>query len=123
MLEIFFLVVAGSAIAAYARGRGGSPWVWGSVAIGGYFLLGAVLPFALRVSRESDTFPFFWVAGLGWLGLTTLCARFLLGRGRPAPSGLWVCPNCKMLNAHYSVLCEACRQPYGRPGAASAQKP
>jgi hypothetical protein len=40
------------------------------------------------------------------------CTRFLLGIGRAKPSGMWSCPNCKYLNQHYAVVCEACSQPY-----------
>jgi hypothetical protein len=38
-----------------------------------------------------------------------------LGRSLEKPSGMWSCKNCKYLNQHYSVICEACQQPYAKP--------
>ncbi len=56
--------------------------------------------------------PIVWGSlGVG-LGIIAFCARFLLGRSLEKPSGMWSCANCKYLNQHYAVICEACKQPY-----------
>jgi hypothetical protein len=39
MFEIVLLIVAAGGIAAYARGRGGNPFVWGSLGVGGYIAI------------------------------------------------------------------------------------
>jgi len=118
MLEIFFLIISTGAIAAYARGRGGKPWVWGTISVLGYLLvlyLGALINGILRVPPESDARLLPLGAALAWVGIIAFCARFLLGAGRKKPSGMWVCPNCKYLNQHYGVICEACKHAYGQP--------
>jgi hypothetical protein len=39
MLEIVFLLVTTGGIAAYARGRGGNPWLWGTISVAGHLLI------------------------------------------------------------------------------------
>jgi hypothetical protein len=119
VFEIILLIVAGSTIAAYARARGGNPWFWGSLAMGGYFVLAYVAPVFLRVSPDSDARIWTLGAALAWVGVVAFCARFLLGAGAKKPSGMWTCPNCKYLNQHYAVICEACKHPYGQPAPAA----
>jgi hypothetical protein len=115
MLEIVFLILAASGIAAYARGRGGNPWLFGGLAVAGYVLLVDILPIVARLSPDSDNRIWTIAGGVAWVGVIAFCARFLLGSGRKKPSGMWTCPNCKFLNQHYAIMCEACRQPYGEP--------
>jgi len=122
MLEIFLIIIVAGGIATYARARGGNPTLWGAIAIGGYALINYVLPVILAylgrpVSPDSRIW-FFGVAA-AWVAVVAFCARFLLGSGREKPSGMWSCPNCKYLNQQFAVVCEACRQPYGRSPASS----
>ena len=117
MFEIVLLVVAAGGIAAYARGRGGNPYVWGSVGVGGYIVIAYVGPIVLASlghPLDPDSRLWFFVGAVAWIGIVAFCARFLLGRTREKPSGMWSCPNCKYLNQSYAVMCEACRQPYGK---------
>lgn len=113
MLEIAFLMIATGGVAAYARGRGGNPWLWGSVAITGYVVVEYILPPIVRVTPESDTALMFLWGGFAWMGVVALCARFVLGSGKKQASSMWTCPNCKYLNQRYAVICEACQRPYG----------
>jgi hypothetical protein len=118
MFEIILLMVAAGGIAAYARGRGGNPILWGSLGVGGYVLIEYLGPFimaSLGRPLDSDSRLWLFVVAAAWVGVVAFCARFLLGRSREKPSGMWSCPNCKYLNQQYAVVCEACSQPYGKP--------
>ena len=119
MIEIVFLIICTTGIAAYARARGGNPVYWSALSVGGYILIVYVLPTALRLAPHSETRFWMFPAGLGWMGVMALCTRFLIGSGRPKPSGMWVCPNCRFLNQHYAVLCDACQRPYGETKAST----
>ncbi len=117
MFEIVLLIVAAGGIAAYARGRGGNPIVWGGLGVGGYAFLNYVLPVILIYLHRplnSDSRMWLFMVAAAWVGIVAFCARFLLGSSREKPSGMWSCPNCKYLNQQYAVICEACRQPYGK---------
>jgi hypothetical protein len=118
MVEIIFLISSTCGIAAYARGRGGNPLLWGAISVTGYLLIlfaGGLVIGILRVPAESDARLLPLGASLAWVGIIAFCARFLLGAGRKKPSGMWACPNCKYLNRHYAVICEACKHAYGQP--------
>jgi hypothetical protein len=118
MLEIILLIAAASGIAAYARARGGNTYVWGGLGVGGYVLiayLGPIILASLGRPLDPDSRIWLFVAALAWLGVVAFSARFLLGRTREKPSGMWSCPNCTYLNQQYAVLCEACKQPYAKP--------
>jgi hypothetical protein len=118
MFEIVLLIVAAGGIGAYARGRGGNPIVWGSLGVGGYVVIAYLGPVIIAsFARPVDPDYRLWLVagGAAWLGVIAFCARFLLGRTLEKPSGMWSCSNCKYLNQHYAVICEACRQPYAKP--------
>ena len=113
MLEIIILAVVVSAIANLARGRGGSPWVWGTIAVVGY--LGFMWGLAIAIGMAGSTGSILpLVAGWAWLGAVALWTRFGLGMKKDKPEGMWNCPNCRMLNQHYAFVCEACQTPYAR---------
>jgi hypothetical protein len=117
MFEIVLLIVAASGIGAYARGRGGNPIVWSALGVGGYVVIAYLGPVIMAsFARPMDPNDRVWlvVGGAAWLGIISFCARFLLGRSLEKPSGMWSCSNCKYLNQHYAVICEACRQPYAK---------
>jgi hypothetical protein len=117
MFEIVLLIVAAGGIAAYARGRGGNPIVWGSLGVGGYALLNYVVPaimMSLHRPLDPDSRMWLFMVAAAWVGIVAFCARFLLGSTREKPSGKWSCPTCKYLNQQYAVICEACQQPYGK---------
>ncbi|HYA62715.1 MAG TPA: hypothetical protein VED66_05895 [Candidatus Sulfotelmatobacter sp.] len=119
MFEIILLIVATGGIASFARGRGGSPWLWGALTLLGYFAVPTLVMFfdALlgkhpKPTREDAQFLFF-IASISWVAFLAFCARFLLGRKYAQPDGMWSCAHCRYLNQPYAVICEACRQPYG----------
>jgi hypothetical protein len=118
MFEIILLIVTTGGIASFARGRGGKPWLWGTVTVAGYFLVPAVVSFFAvlfgadpKGIKESAQLWFF-VSAIAWVAVLAFSARFLLGRSYAKPDSMWSCPNCKYLNQRYAVLCEACKQPY-----------
>ena len=123
MFEIALLIAATAGIAAFARGRGGKPWLWGTLRVVGYFLVPffvtifAVVFGADPAEVKKDAQLWFFVSAVSWVALLAFCARFVLGRNYAKPDGMWSCPNCKYLNKHYAVVCEACRQPYGKSAA------
>jgi hypothetical protein len=127
MFEILFLFISTGGIAAYARARGGNPYLWGTISVAGFLLiqfLGGLVLGTLGLPRRmasANPTRLFWienaqlivvVLSYAWVGGVALCTRFLIGRGGEKPSGMWSCPNCKYLNQHYAVVCEACQQPY-----------
>ena len=119
MLQIFLLIVTTGGIAAYARGRGGNPWLWGTLSVVGHLLIQFLGGFTLGLlGRANDENALLALAILSWVwvGIIAFCARFLLGIGMQKPDGMWSCSNCKYLNQRYAVICEACRQPYGKKG-------
>jgi hypothetical protein len=118
MFEIIALIVTTGGIAGYARARGGNPWLWGSLSLGGHLLIqfvGGMILGILGYSGNQDAIWILIVASWAWIGVIALCTRFLLGIRHEKPSGMWSCPNCKYLNQHYAVICEACQQPYATP--------
>jgi hypothetical protein len=118
MLEIILLILVTGGIAGFARGRGGKPWLWGTLTVVGYFLVPllvsmlAVLVGANPRTVQENRYLLFYVSALAWVGVLAFCARFLLGRGYAKPDGMWACKNCNYLDKQYAVICEACRQPY-----------
>jgi len=118
MFEIVLLIAATAGIAAFARGRGGKPWLWGTLTVTGYFLvpffvtLFAVLFGADPKEVKQDAQFWFFISAVAWVALLAFCARFLLGRSYAKPDGMWSCSHCKYLNQSYAVVCEACREPY-----------
>jgi hypothetical protein len=117
VLQIFLLIITTGGIAAYARGRGGNPWLWGSLSVVGHLLiqfLGAFVIAALGFARDETAQLLLVIFSWLWIAIIAFCARFLLGMKMEKPDGMWSCPNCKYLNQRYAVICEACRQPYGK---------
>lgn len=116
MLEIAFLIIATSGIAAFARGRGGNTYLWGTMTAGGYLFIAYLLPrFFPPITDPEGTRYLFFAAAIAWVGAIAFCARYLLGsRRKEKPSGMWTCPECKYLNQRYAVQCEACKRPYGK---------
>jgi nitrate/nitrite transporter NarK len=118
MFEIVLLIAAAGGIAAYARGRGGNPYLWGSIGVCGYVLIeyfGPAVMASLGRPLDPDSRMWLIVVAAAWVGIVAFCARFLLGHSREKPSGMWSCANCKYLNQQYAVICEACQQPYAKP--------
>lgn len=118
MGEILLLILTTGGITAFARGRGGKPWLWGTLTVVGYFLV----PFVVTIiaillgadprSVQENKYVWFYASAIVWVAILAFCARFLLGRGYAKPDGMWSCKNCSYLNKQYAVVCEACRQPY-----------
>ncbi len=115
MLEIFGLIVATTGIAAYARGRGGSPLLWGILTVAGYVLLEVGTAVVIHALKGEPNALLGLMLAWAWVGGIALFTRFGLGAGKAKPWGMWTCPNCKYLNAAYAVICEACKQPYVNP--------
>lgn len=116
MLEIIGLVISVTAIAGFARGRGASPLLFGSLAVGGFFLIRML---GMAAGFTGDGALLMTVLSWAWIGAVAFTARFLVGAGRPQPSGLWICSNCHTTNGEHAVICEACRQPWSPPGESS----
>jgi hypothetical protein len=120
MFEIILLIAATAGIAGFARARGGKPVLWGVLTVVGYFLVPFLVSFfavlfgANPKGVKEDAMVWFFVSAVAWVALLAFCARFMLGRNYVKPGGMWSCPNCKYLNQSYAVMCEACRQPYGK---------
>ena|SRR5580704_6804504 len=117
MLEFIFLLIACGGIATFARARGGNPFLRALVAGAGYAAIVWIVPLFVRLPADSNAQIWLLIAAFGWVGAIALVTRFALGSGRKKPSGMWNCPNCRFLNQHYAVVCDACKRPYGEPAA------
>jgi len=109
MFEIIALVIAVTAVASLARGRGKSPFVAGCVAVVGYV---SIVYGGSTVAPPGDARLALMVAGWVWIGLVAGYLRFVVGIGKPKPDGRWNCANCNYLNNASSIVCEACQQPW-----------
>ncbi len=112
MMEILILIVVIPGIAAYARGRGASPWIAGTVALGGHVLIRIAIGY---VGRSTDALIVALVASYAWLAAVAAYYRFMVGRSRPQPTGIWLCRNCSYTNKAYALSCEACGKPWETP--------
>ena len=114
-----FLIVATSAsIGAFARARGENALFWGGLCAFGFVLVPVLLAFVVvpkfvdpAAARELRPFWFF-VSGVAWVAFLVFWIRFLVGRKRIHPDGMWSCPRCNYLNREYALICEACELPY-----------
>jgi|SRR5882762_7877837 len=80
MFEIVLLIVAAGGIAAYARGRGGNPIVWGGLGVGGYAFLNYVLPVILIYLHRplnSDSRMWLFMVAAAWVGIVGRYRGFL----------------------------------------------
>ena len=117
MLQILLLILTTGGIAAYARGRGGNPWVWGSLSVAGHLaiqFLGPFVPALFGRPLDQNGLLLVVAASWAWIGIIAFCARFVVGMKMEKPDGMWSCKNCKYLNQRYAVICEACQEPYGK---------
>ena len=118
MIELILLIAAITTVGAVARGRGATPWLWGTVATVGYLAVAFAVVYAFERRLVTVTSPLMaqipWpgIAAWGWIGCVLVYLRFFRARGAVQPDGKWTCPNCTWLNARYSVICEACKEPY-----------
>lgn len=119
MGEIVLLILVTGGITAFARGRGGKPWLWGTLTVVGYFLVPFLVTLLVVLagladpkSVQENKYVWFYSLAIAWVAILAFCARFLLGRNFAKPDGMWSCKNCSYLNKQYAVICEACREPY-----------
>ncbi len=97
MIEIFLVVLGTAAIADAARRRGGSPWLFGVVAVIGYLIAGSVAAQAL--GRGANL-----VGGAVWLGVCYGAVFLLVGKGKAARN-TWQCPECRFFNEPSTLVC------------------
>jgi hypothetical protein len=111
MIEIILVVIATGAIASLARGRGGKPVLWGTIALVGYIFTEfavALVIYALTKDKTPSIVPV--LAAWLWMGAVALFLRFGLGSHLGQPESDWFCATCKTFNKKSSVLCEACKE-------------
>jgi hypothetical protein len=119
MLEIVFLIVTTGGIAAYARGRGGNPWLWGTISVAGHLLI-QFLVLALLQEEQRSRRQYGHFHRLLRLGRCGRAWHSIFAGERPGKAvGHMQLFNCKYLNQHYAVICEACSQPFRRSEAAA----
>ena len=113
MLGILVLIVVVPVIVAIAKGRGASPWLAGSLALGGHF----VIPILIVVvfGRSESTLLVAMVLSYAWLAALAGCYRFVVGARRPQPTGMWSCKNCTYTNRDNALACSACGQAWQPP--------
>ena len=101
MLQIFLLIVTTGGIAAYARGRGGNPWVWGTLSVVGHLLIQFLGGFTLGLlgrAKDENALLALGIVSWIWVNIIAFCARFRIGMGMQKPDGMWSCSNCIYLN-------------------------
>lgn len=106
MFQWVLLAMAVAGIAALARGRGGSPTMYGVIIVVA-FEGGAIIGHSFG-PESVLTLIMPWV----FVGLVALHVRFILGAGRPKPYSMWSCPQCNMVNESNYVVCQACQRPW-----------
>ena len=127
LIILLLLVPIVGLIARTARGRGLSPWLFGSLAVAGWLLLSVLETFALDQSARHEPGYGSSVANPGtrmaidlavmsarwaWLGLVFVYVRFVHGRGHAGAQGRWTCPDCGWLNEVAFIKCESCHCEY-----------
>lgn len=116
MIELFFMSLTVVAIADTARGRGASPWLFGSMGMIGWLLLHLAMPATAEYRNALRGGALMAVEfGLafvpwGWLGLVLLYVRLVPGRSHAQPRGRWKCAECGWLNEAVVFKCEACKR-------------
>src|SRR5690349_13773464 len=82
IFEIIGLVVACTAIATLARGRGASPVMAVGAAVGGW----AIIEFGGGMFlRNQEHWLWVLLAAWAWIGLVAVFVRFVIGAGHPKP--------------------------------------
>jgi hypothetical protein len=112
VIEVVILFIVIPAIAAMAKGRGGSAWVAGGMALGGLFLIRTIVGL---ITSDSDALLGGVLLSYAWMGAVAAYYRFMVGVGRPHPKGIWSCPTCTYTNKAYVLSCAACQTPWQRP--------
>ncbi len=127
MIELLFVVaLVGSLVVATvrtAKGRGSSPWWYGSIALLGFLLLrlgladflagllldaggapssGTIVALQLTAGIVPYVWPVFVYAISGPIP----------GRSHAQPAGQWTCPECRWLNSAAVFKCDACGHDY-----------
>ena len=97
MIEIFIVVLGTVAIADAARRRGGSPWLFGVIAVIGYLVVGTAASQGLGQGANL-------VGGVLWLGLLYGAVFLLVGKGKTARN-TWYCPECRFFNEPSTLVC------------------
>ena len=117
-LPLVAVIAATSAIAALAKARGAEPFFWAGVTLIGAPFFSLLVLFLVEylggypsIVNAESTFYLIVSAGV-WFALVALFVRFWVGHRRPNPHAMWSCPNCRYLNQHYSLVCEACNQAF-----------
>lgn len=115
-IEIIFLIIGVGSIVTVSRQRGGTPLLWGPLALGGYFglkyLMREFALFPVPAGQEGGLNLVRFFISVGYICLLYLIVRFGLGRSKTKPGKKWVCPDCKYLNSEIATNCEACGREY-----------
>lgn len=133
MIGILILVLAVGWIARIARTRYASPWVFGSLAVIGFFAMPYVAATVLRrlffqqpAEPSAGTIAAEFLVAVSrwlWVGAIALYVSTVPGRGKAQPRGRWSCPGCGWLNEPASLKCDACGTPYDEPEAPTVETP
>ncbi len=117
-MPLVAVIAATSAIAALAKARGAEPIFWAGVTLLGAPVFALIVLFLVEYFGEypsivnpESTF-YLIISIVVWFALVALYVRFWVGHRRANPHAMWSCPNCRYLNQHYAVVCEACNQPF-----------
>jgi hypothetical protein len=122
MIELFIVGSLVVATVRTAKGRGSSPWLYGSMAVLGFLLLRLGLASVLASLLFDEEVP-----GSGAVVALNLAAgivpylcpvlvyfyvRSVPGRSHAQPAGQWTCQECRWLNSATVFKCEACGSEY-----------
>ena len=114
------LVASSCTVAGFARARGENALFWGGLCAFGFLLAPVLVAFVVvpkfldaSLAREQRPFWFF-VSVVAWVAFLVFWIRFVVGRKRVHPNGMWSCPRCNYLNKEYALICEACELPYSK---------
>jgi hypothetical protein len=80
LLEILMVLFFAWSLFRFVAGRGGSSWFWASLCLAGFLIVELSVCIAMKESPSEYFLHWFPMAGIAWMILVRLAARFRFRR-------------------------------------------